>query len=78
MNKLILKEMSSKQIIYLYFPENRGGSGVITYDLDTGNAEIVSRASEDITGSYAHKALRKVSEFVSKKNLPMDFIQAWY
>jgi hypothetical protein len=78
MNKLILQEMNSTQIVYLYIPEDRGESGVIIYDRNTQNAEVVTRASDDTTGSYAHKARKKVIEFISKKNLPMEAVQAWY
>jgi hypothetical protein len=78
MNELILKEFSSQKVVYQYLPEGKGEPGEIVYVFGRGNAEVVETASDDEFGSYAHKALNRVSEYINKNNLPMRAIQAWY
>jgi hypothetical protein len=78
MNKLILEEMNHNVVVYEYIPEGRGAAGKVVYRFEDKTAEISSRAEEDKTGSYGRKAVLKVEEVVTKKNLPLDLIQAWY
>ncbi|MCL2321720.1 MAG: hypothetical protein FWC47_06385 [Oscillospiraceae bacterium] len=77
MNKLILKEYNSDYLIYWYQPEGRGEFGEILFTFSNNNAKITKEAEGNDTW-HANKALFKVCECVEKKNLPLEFIQAWY
>ena len=78
MNELVLKEFNDDRIVYLYIPEGKGESGRIIFDTSTGEAAVAERAQNDEFGRYGHNATRRVKEYVVKKNLPMNAIQAWY
>ena len=78
MNELILKEMNSERVVYFYKPDSKGTPGEIIYILGTGEVFVFARASEDENGRYAHKASKRVSQYIEEKNLPMRDIQAWY
>ena len=77
MNKLILREFNLEYVLYEYQPEGRGECGEVIYCFDDKMAQIVKRAGEN-SAWHDDKAVLKVEEFVDKKNLPMEFIQAWY
>ena len=77
MNKLLLKEFSDERIVYLYQPEGRGEYGEVVYDFAEKEAKITKRASEN-SSWHDNKAIYKIKECVEKKNLPMEFTQAWY
>ncbi len=78
MNDLILKEMNSSKIVYLYHPNGESEYGEVEYLFSDKQAHVVKKASGDDTGYFAHKATRKIEECVSKNNLPLKFTQAWY
>ncbi len=78
MNKLKLIEFGPKQVVYQYVPEDKGEPGEVTFDFLTGAATVKKRAQNDRFGKYGHNASRRISEYVEKKNLPMDAVQAWY
>ena len=78
MNELILKEYGEDRIVYFYLPEGKGKPGKIVVDIASGETSIAARAQNDESGSYGHKAVRRVNEYFVKKNLPMKAIQAWY
>jgi len=78
MNKLKLIEYNAKHVVYQYIPEDKGDPGEIVFDLLTGEAMVNKRAQNDEFGKYGHNATRRVAEYVEKKNLPIDAIQAWY
>ena len=77
MNQLQLKEYRPDYFIYLYQPEGRGDWGEVIYNFTDGITQIVKRASENSSWHDNH-ALLKVEEFAKKKNLPLEFTQAWY
>ena len=77
MNELVLIEFNSERIVYQYTPEGKGAPGRIAICLSTGEAVIEERAQNDEFGRYGHNAMRRVNEYVAKKNLPMNAIQAW-
>ena len=78
MNELILKEFNSERIVYLYLPEGLGKPGEIVFNIGTKQANISERAQNDEFGRYGHNAMRRVTEYFTKNNLPMKAIQAWY
>jgi len=78
MNELVLKEFNDDRIVYLYIPEGKGEPGRIVFDMSTGEAAVADRAQNDEFGRYGHNATRRIKEYVVKKNLPMNAIQAWY
>ncbi|MDR1736169.1 MAG: hypothetical protein LBR85_04780 [Oscillospiraceae bacterium] len=78
MNRLKLIEYDPVQVVYQYVPEGQGEPGEVVFDFLTGAATVKKRAQNDEFGKYGHKATRRISEYVEKKNLPMDAIQAWY
>ena len=79
MNIMKLKEVNDRSIVYYYQPEGEGGFGEILYEISLSEARIVKRAENDEGGlNYGEKAVRKVGEFVSKNNLPINYTQAWY
>ena len=77
MNKLELKEATREYVIYLYRPEGRGTYGEIRMDLNDKEASVISRSDEDNSGKYAFKATLAVKECVHRRNLPLEFTQAW-
>jgi hypothetical protein len=77
MNILILKEYSDDRIVYKYQPEGKGECGEVIYLFEDGTAKV-ARLAENESAWYSGMATRKVEEFVKKKNLPLDFTQAWY
>jgi len=76
-NILKLKEFDKDHVVYLYQPEGRGEFGEVLFRFADNTAAVTKRAEEN-SDWYANKAIFKVKECVKKKNLPMDFIQAWY
>ena len=78
MNFLKLERMDSREVRYLYQPEGKGDFGEIVYHFGSAVPTIIRVASQDVGTRYASKAAAKVSEFVMKKNLPMEYTQAWY
>lgn len=79
MNILKLEKADRNAVVYLYQPEGIGDCGEITFSLVNRSATIVKRATEDTPNNrYANKAISKIGEFVQKKNLPMEYTQAWY
>ena len=78
MNKLLLVEYNANHVIYQYTPEDSGEPGEVVFDVAIGEAVVRKRAQNDAYGKYGHNAAKRVSEYVAKKNLPMDAIQAWY
>ena len=77
MNKLELKEATSEYVIYFYRPEGRGTYGEIRMNIGDEEAAIISRSDADNSGRYAYKATIAVKECVNRRNLPMEFTQAW-
>jgi hypothetical protein len=78
MNELLLQEMNQERVIYLYKPEGKGESGEIIYFFAKNQAQVVKQSKDDEFGRYANKALLKIEECVSKNNLPIKLVQAWY
>ena len=78
MNKLELKEATQKYVIYFYWPEGKGSYGEIRMNIGDEDAFVVLRSNEDESGRYAFKAVKAVVECVKERNLPLEFIQAWY
>jgi hypothetical protein len=78
MNRLVLKKFDNSEVIYSYYPEGGELHGEVLYDFSKGDTFILQKAENDDTGYFARKALLKLKERIVKKNLPMDFIQAWY
>jgi len=78
MNTMVLKEATQKYVTYLYQPEGKGSYGEIRMNIGEDMASIISRSDEDGSGQYAFKAAIAVQEFVAKRNLPLNFTQAWY
>jgi len=78
MNELILTEVSKKRVVYEYKPNGEGEPGEIVYNLEAGKVEVSKNAGDDESGYFARRAVTRVSEYVGKKNLPMQAIQAWY
>jgi hypothetical protein len=77
MNVLKLKEFNDDAVVYLYQPEGKGRAGEVIYLFAEGQAKIRKPAGEDSV-SYAGMAVHKIEEFVKKKNLPIEYTQAWY
>jgi len=77
MNKLTLKEYNTERVVYNYLPEDDGEPGVVAYDVKTQEITVISRASRDLHGRYAHNALRKIKEYIGEDYLPIKAIQAW-
>jgi hypothetical protein len=77
LNKLELKEANQDYVVYRYRPEGKGTSGEIRMNVGDSEASVVSRSAEDNAGRYAHKATIAVKECVERRNLPMEFTQAW-
>jgi len=78
MNKLILKSATQDKIIYLYQPEGKGTFGEISIKTGDDEATVNLKSDADETGYYARKACSKIKEFIEKKNLSMNYTQAWY
>lgn len=78
MNKLKLIEFNSEYIIYQYIPEDKGEPGEVAFSVLTGETAVKKRAQNDESGRYGHNAVRRVIEYIEKKNLPMYAVQAWY
>ena len=80
MNKLRLKIATQEYVEYFYIPEGEGTPGEIRVIIgDDEEATVLLRAGADNSaGRYAFKAAKAVKECVKEKNLPLEFIQAWY
>ena len=77
MNKLELKEANREYVVYFYRPEGKGTNGEIRINIGDDEAAVVTRSDADTSGRYAFKATIAVKECVDRRNLPMEFIQAW-
>ncbi|MDR0248579.1 MAG: hypothetical protein LBI44_02805 [Oscillospiraceae bacterium] len=79
MNKLELKEATQTHVVYLYRPEGRGSYGEIRMNIGDDEAVVLSLSDGDSgAGRYAYKAAKAVKECVDRRNLPLEFTQAWY
>jgi len=78
MNVLVLKVMNENRIVYLYYPNGHETFGEIEYLFSEKCAHVSKKADDDEFGHFAHKAKRRVEEFVEENNLPMKCCQAWY
>ena len=74
MNLLKLERVDQGSVWYLYQPEGKGEFGEVVFHFASA-APTVAKAAPQDTGI---KAAAKVAEFVEKKNLPMEYVQAWY
>ena len=77
MNKFQLLEYTPDRFVYLYKPEGRGDWGEIIYEFSNNATKITRRASENSAWHDNH-ALQKIEEIAKKRNLPIEFTQAWY
>jgi len=77
LNKLELKEATREYVIYLYRPEGKGAYGEIRMNFGDDEASVVLRSDEDNSGRYAFKAAIAVKECINRRNLPLEFTQAW-
>ena len=77
MNKLELKEATREYVIYFYRPEGKGTNGEIRMNIGDDEAAVITRSDADDSGRYAFKATIAVKECVSRRNLPLEFTQAW-
>jgi len=79
LNTLKLKEVKQGNIVYLYRPEDKGEPGEIHMRIGDEQAVVVLRAANDNSAEhYGFKAAKAVKKCVEKKNLPLEFINAWY
>ena len=78
MNELKLLLSNEEHIVYQYTPESKGEPGKITVNRITGDVFLSVRAEQDGSGRYGQYAVKRVKEYVAKKNLPIDAVQAWY
>jgi len=77
MNELILREFNENQVVYNYLPEGKGSPGEVIYNFMSGETIISERAQNDNYGRYGQYAVRRITEYIDKQNLPMKAIQAW-
>ena len=77
MNKLELKELTQKYVVYFYRPEDRGTHGEISMKFSDEKASIVLRAGENSHWHDRH-ALTAVEKCVKEQDFPLKFTQAWY
>ena len=78
MNVLTLKFFDENCIIYEYQPEGNGERGEIVYSKKNDDFAVEKLAVNDENKYYANMAKSKMRELISKKNLPIECIQAWY
>ena len=79
MNILRLKHLDGDNLIYEYQPEGKGEAGEILLHMSSQKSELIKKAFGDSENAlYANKAMVKIEDFVTKKNLPMEYTQAWY
>ena len=78
MNLLKLERVDQGRVWYLYQPEGKGEFGEVVFHFASAAPTVAKAAPQDAGSRYGIKAAAKVAEFVEKKNLPMEYIQAWY
>ena len=78
MNLLKLERVDQGSVWYLYQPEGKGEFGEVVFHFASAAPTVAKAAPQDAASRYGIKAAAKVAEFVEKKNLPMEYIQAWY
>ncbi len=78
MNELILKKYDGNVVEYYYKPEGRGQSGIVSFDAQTGKAEITVVAKSDCGEQYDRMAQIAVEQIARKNTLPKQYTQAWY
>jgi hypothetical protein len=79
MNILKLKIATQERVEYFYIPEGKGNPGEIGINIGDDKADVILRAENDNSAEhYGFKAAKAVTRcVVSKKNLPLEFINAW-
>ncbi|MEG0896492.1 MAG: hypothetical protein RSC73_00925 [Ruthenibacterium sp.] len=79
MNVLKLEKADKEQVIYSYQPEGMGDLGEISFSFASNSAQVIKKSQQDTQNNrYANKAMQKISDFIMKKNLPLEYTQAWY
>ena len=79
MNRLRLKEVTQKHVIYFYHPEGNGSYGEVCMNFSDKRPFIISRSDEDTnTNWYAFMAMSAVEKCVKRQDFPLEFTQAWY
>ena len=71
-------EYNANHIVYQYIPEDSGEPGEGVFDAVTGEISVKKLAQNDAFGRYGYRATKREAEYIEKKNLPVDAIQAWY
>jgi hypothetical protein len=78
LNTLKLKEANQEYVVYQYRPEDKGEPGEIRMKIGDDKAVITLRAGNDNSAEhYGFEAANAVKKRVEKKNLPLEFINAW-
>jgi hypothetical protein len=78
MNRLKLKEANQEFVVYQYLPEDEGTPGEVRMNIGEDKALVVLRAGGDNSAEhYGFQAAKALKKCVEKKNLPLDFINAW-
>ena len=79
MNKLKLKLATPERVEYFYIPEDKGVPGEIAMNIGDDKADVILRAENDNSANhYGYAAADAVTKcVVVKKNLPLEFINAW-
>ena len=78
MNLLKLERVYQGSVWYLYQPEGKGEFGEVVFHFASAAPTVAKAAPQDASSRYGIKTAAKVAEFVEKKNLPMEYVQAWY
>jgi len=79
LNKLRLKLATPERVVYFYIPENKGNPGEVGINIGEEEAFVILRAENDTnTERYGFSAAKALKQCVERKNLPLEFTQAWY
>ena len=74
-----LVKNNNAEVLYEYYPENKTeNKGIVSFNKNNGDFEIMERSSEDEFSSYAWHLRSRLQEFNKTGNFRETGYVAWY
>lgn len=78
MLKFVLEQETEKAVVYRYYPEGNEDSGVISYDKEQKDFNIIALSSQDRHMRYAYKMLARIRNYADNGFFEQAGTIAWY
>ncbi|MBE6928204.1 MAG: hypothetical protein E7467_06950 [Ruminococcaceae bacterium] len=76
--KYQLHKEDGNLILYCYYPQGHGETGIVSVNKKTGETAVVSPSADDFGNRFAFKLCKRLKEFFEAKSYKENGIIAWY